>query len=86
MDKNNYWLLWLKAAVVRAIRTFAQVMASGITVGAALHEISWGYAASCAAVAAAYSLLMALAGLPEVKSEKPKEEDDSDAGDSTDNP
>lgn len=60
---------WLKAAGIRAIKTFAQAFASGITVGLAFHEINWGYLASCAAVAAIYSLLTSLAGLPEVDKE-----------------
>ena len=60
---------WWVAAGIRAIRTFAQVFASMITVGAALNEISWGYIASVAAVSAIDSMLTSLAGLPEVPSE-----------------
>lgn len=57
---------WLKAAAIRAIRTFFQSVASGITVGLALNEISWGYVASVSAVAAIYSIATSLGGLPEV--------------------
>lgn len=67
---------WWAAAGIRAIKTFAQVFASMITVGAALNEISWGYISSVAAVSAIYSMLTSLAGLPEVPSE-----DGADMGD-----
>lgn len=61
------WKKWLVAAGVRAIKTFGQVFAGSITVGLAIHEIPWGYAASVATVAAIYSLVTSLAGLPEVE-------------------
>ena len=57
---------WAKAAGVRAIRTFAQVAGSMITVGTAVSELNWGYIASVAVVAAVYSILTSVAGLPEV--------------------
>jgi len=57
---------WWAAAGVRAVRTFAQTMLSMITVGAAFSEINWLQVASISGVAAVYSLLTSLAGLPEV--------------------
>ncbi len=60
---------WIVAAGVRSLKTFAQSMVSGITIGAALKEIDWGYIASVAVVAAIYSLATSLAGLPELKTE-----------------
>lgn len=57
---------WAKAAGIRAVRTFAQVAGSMITVGAAISELDWGYIASVAVVAAIYSILTSVAGLPEV--------------------
>lgn len=60
---------WIKAASIRAIRTFAQSFASFITVGAAISEIDWKYVASVSAVSAIYSILTSIAGLPEVKEE-----------------
>ena len=57
---------WAKAAGIRAVRTFAQVAGSMITVGAAVSELDWGYIASVAVVAAIYSILTSVAGLPEV--------------------
>lgn len=58
---------WIKAALIRAIKTFAQTGASLITVGAVLSEIDWVMIASASAVAFIYSILTSLAGLPEVK-------------------
>lgn len=56
---------WLKAAAKRAIRTFGQTFASLMTVGAAINEIDWGYVASVSVVAAVYSIMTSLSGLPE---------------------
>ena len=58
---------WIKAAGIRAIKTFAQTAASLITVGAVLSEIEWVTVLSASAVAFIYSLLTSLAGLPEIK-------------------
>ena len=58
---------WIKAAGIRAIKTFAQTFASFITVGLAVCQIDWKYAVSCAFVAGVYSLATSIAGLPELK-------------------
>ena len=58
---------WIKAAGIRAIKTFAQSFVSMITVGAAISEVNWTYVGSVACVAAGLSLMTSLAGLPEVK-------------------
>lgn len=58
---------WIKAAGVRAVKTFAQTAASLITVGALVSEIQWGMVFSAAAVAAVYSLLTSIGGLPELE-------------------
>ena len=63
MDKAK---TWAKAALIRAVKTFAQSFASLITVGAAISDISWGFIASVSFVAAVYSIATSLAGLPEV--------------------
>ena len=59
--------LWLKAAAIRAVKTFAQVFASLLTVGAAIREIDWAYTVSVAAVSAIYSIATSVGGLPEVE-------------------
>ena len=58
---------WIKAAGIRAIKTFAQTFVSFITVGLAVSQIDWKYAVSCAVVAGVYSLATSVAGLPELK-------------------
>ena len=67
MKGKEYWVQWLKAAGVRAIRTFAQTFGSLISVGAIMSEIDWGYIASASAVACILSLVTSVAGLPEIK-------------------
>ena len=63
---NWDWKQWLVAALIRAIRTFAQTFASMIVVGAAFSEIDWLRALSVSGVAFVLSILTSLAGLPEV--------------------
>ena len=57
---------WIKAAAIRAIKTFAQTAAGMLVVGSTLGEINWLNIASVAAVACILSLLTSVAGLPEV--------------------
>jgi len=56
---------WIKAAGIRAVKTFAQSLASMVTVGAAIDEINWPYITAVAATAAVLSVLTSIAGLPE---------------------
>lgn len=65
--KNKYTKEWLKAALIRAIKTAAQVVLSMITIGAAIKDVDWLNVASVAAVAFFYSIVTSLAGLPEVQ-------------------
>ena len=69
------WKKWLKAALVRAVKTFAQTFASMIAVGAAVSEVDWLRALSVSGVAFVLSILTSLAtGLPEVKKETERTE------------
>lgn len=61
------WKEWLRAALIRAVKTFAQTMVGSIAVGAAFAEIDWIRALSVSGVAFVLSLLTSLAGLPEVE-------------------
>ena len=61
------WKVWLKAALVRALKTFAQTFTSMIAVGAAFSEVDWLRALSVSGVAFVLSILTSLAGLPEVE-------------------
>ena len=68
MNKEHF-MLWLRAAAVRAIRTFAQAVGSYLTVAVTISDVNWGVAFGAGAIAAVYSILMSLAGLPEVELE-----------------
>ena len=73
------WKKFALAALLRAIRTFAQTFAAAISVGALWNEVQWLHALSAAGVAFVYSILTSLAtGLPEVQKE-PIELDPPDA-------
>ena len=62
------WKEWAKAAIIRAIRTFAQTFVGFIAVGAALEEIQWLRALSVSGAAAVLSILTSIAtGLPEAE-------------------
>ena len=64
---------WLKAAAIRAVKTFAQVFASLLTVGAAINEIDWGYTASVALVSTIYSILTSMAEVDPPSGKTPEE-------------
>lgn len=61
---------WLKAALVRAIKTIAQTAVGMIAVGAALTDVNWLYVGSVSLTAGILSILTSLAGLPEVEQAK----------------
>jgi hypothetical protein len=63
------WKKWLLAALIRAVRTFAQTFAGCIAVGAAMNEVEWLRALSVSGVAFVLSILTSLGGLPEVENE-----------------
>ena len=65
-----WWKEWAKKAGVRAVKTAAQTAVSAIgATGILIHEVNWAIVASAAAGAAALSLIMSLAGLPEIETE-----------------
>ena len=57
---------WWKAAAVRTIKTFAEVLISMVTVGQAFAEVDWLHVMSVAGVAALIAFATCFAGLPEV--------------------
>lgn len=61
---------WAKAALIRALRTFAQTALATIGTAAVLSEVNWLIVLSASALAAVLSLLTSVAfGLPEVEPE-----------------
>ena len=58
---------WFKAAGIRAVRTVAQAALGAIGAAALISEVNWAVVASTAALAGVVSLLMSVAGLPEVE-------------------
>jgi uncharacterized membrane protein len=62
------WKKFIIAALIRALRTFAQTFVGFIAVGAALEEVQWLRALSVSGAASVLSILTSLAtGLPEVE-------------------
>ena len=59
---------WLKAALIRAVRTFAEAALAYIGTGAVvLGDVNWLGVLSAGAFGAVTALLLALAGLPEAE-------------------
>ena len=58
---------WLKAALIRAIKTVAQTAVSLIGVGSVMSDIDWLMVGSASVLAGILSILTSIAGLPEVE-------------------
>ena len=63
--KKEKILNWLKAALVRAVKTVAQTAIATIGTEAMLGQVDWLAVLSAAGLAGVLSLLTSLAGLPE---------------------
>lgn len=66
MKNKEYWMNWIKAASVRAVKTVAQTAVATIGTAVAIGEVNWVMVASASALAGVLSLLTSVAGLPEV--------------------
>ena len=61
------WKKWAAAALIRAVRTFAEAMIAYIGTGAVvLGDVNWLAALSAGCMGFVIAILLALAGLPEV--------------------
>ncbi len=57
---------WLKAAVIRAVRTVAQSAIAALGCSLTIYEVDWKYVAGVSVLSGVLSMLTSLAGLPEV--------------------
>ena len=64
---KSYFLRWLKAAGIRALKTVAQTAVATIGTTSVLSEVNWKIVISSAVLAGILSLLTSVAGLPEVE-------------------
>ena len=69
MTKQNF-KLWIKAALVRSVKTIAQTAVALIGVGTVMSDIDWIMVGSASLLAGILSILTSVAGLPEIKEEE----------------
>lgn len=67
---KDYWIRWIKAAGVRAIKTVAQTAVALLPAAAMITDVDWRVVLGTAALSGVASLLTSLAGIPEVKVEE----------------
>lgn len=60
---------WIKAALVRAVKTVCQTAVAMIGTSVVLADVNWIMVASASALSGVLSILTSIAGLPEVKAE-----------------
>lgn len=66
MINSDYLKTWIKAALIRAIKTACQTAVAMVPVEMAISEVSWGMVAGVSTTTAVISILTSIAGLPEV--------------------
>jgi len=67
--KNNF-KKWLKCAGIRAIKTVAQTSIGVIGASVLMSDVNWVQVGSASLLAGIMSLLMSIAGLPELENEE----------------
>lgn len=60
---------WLKAALIRAVKTVAQTAVATIGTTAVIEQVDWKVVASASILAGILSMLTSIGGLPEVEVE-----------------
>lgn len=60
---------WIKASLVRAVKTVAQTAVGIIGASTMISEVSWQMVLSASVLAGVVSILTSIAGIPEVKEE-----------------
>ena len=59
--------IWIKAAMIRAFKTMAQTAIASIGSSAVFNTVNWATVLSTTLLAGILSVLMSIAGLPEVE-------------------
>ena len=59
------WTKWMKAAGIRALKTFCQTAVAMLPASAVITEVGWEAVFGTAALAGVASILTSLAGIPE---------------------
>ena len=65
--KKVFTVQWVKAAGIRAIKTFAQAAIALLPAAAMITEVDWKTVLGTAVLAAVASMLTSVAGLPEIE-------------------
>lgn len=65
-EVSNVNTKWLKAALVRAVKTVCQTAVAMIAVGTPVFDVDWKSVVAVSLTAGICSMLTSLAGLPEV--------------------
>lgn len=61
---------WVKASVVRAVKTMAQTAVATIGTSAVMGDVNWAMVASASVLSGIISILTSVAGIPEVECEE----------------
>ena len=73
MNKRD-WKTWAKCAGMRALKTVAQTAVATIGTAAVLESVNWIMVLSASTLAGVLSILMSVAGLPELPEVKEESE------------
>lgn len=61
---------WIKASVIRAVKTMAQTAVATIGTSVAMGDVIWIMVCSASALAGIISVLTSITGIPEVRSDE----------------
>lgn len=64
---KDYFLKWLKAAGMRALKTVSETAVATIGTTAVISQVDWKLVVSASLLSGILSLLISIKGLPEIK-------------------